>query len=384
MKPYKAVGRSRIRALSAADQQSLVEACNGEFKPLVIGALATGARYSELARCKVKDFHQKAKTLFIEVSKSEKSRHIRLTDDAVAWFTEYLKGRGPEEVLFPRTDVKRATRMGNGWMNHDQVPFMAAACKAASLTLLSFHELRHTYTSGLVNAGMPLIYVAAQVGHSDMSHRQRIIQCIAVLSFSHPLLQAQVKTQHELHFGIYYRETLRDLKTKFPEDSIKPFKSRYQKGRKDFSLHGRSFPGLVVLQLWSRRDWMNDLAKKNPKLKSYPVFKSALAKANSAPKDQDLEVWTMSWIPSDYINLSTLVDKYGPYNGKERSDTYVPVRTWNKGIAAFLAESKRPESEWKVEKIDYQYLPDPKETLEDPVDELISTLIAKGEIPKLD
>jgi hypothetical protein len=78
------------------------------------------------------------------------------------------------------------------------------------------------------------------------------------------------------------------------------------------------------------------------------------------------------------------VDKYGPYNGKERSDTYVPVRTWNKGIAAFLAESKRPESEWKVEKIDYQYLPDPKETLEDPVDELISTLIAKGEIPKLD
>jgi hypothetical protein len=53
----------------------------------------------------------------------------------------------------------------------------------------------------------------------------------------------------------------------------------------------------------------------------------------------------MSWIPSDYINLSTLVDKYGPYNGKERSDTYVPVRTWNKGIAAFLAESKRPEAE---------------------------------------
>jgi len=208
MKPYKAVGRSRIRALSAADQQSLVEACNGEFKPLVIGALATGARYSELARCKVKDFHQKAKTLFIEVSKSGKSRHIRLTDDAVAWFTEYLKGRGPEEVLFPRTDVKRATRMGNGWMNHDQVPFMAAACKAASLTLLSFHELRHTYTSGLVNAGMPLIYVAAQLGHSDTRMVERYYGHLAPTALSEAVQTFSPK------LGIFGGAKVRRLKTK--------------------------------------------------------------------------------------------------------------------------------------------------------------------------
>jgi integrase len=33
--------------------------------------------------------------------------------------------------------------------------------------LASFHGLRHTYASALVNAGVPLAYVAAQLGHTD-------------------------------------------------------------------------------------------------------------------------------------------------------------------------------------------------------------------------
>jgi integrase len=32
---------------------------------------------------------------------------------------------------------------------------------------MGFHELRHTYASTLVNAGVPLAYVAAQLGHTD-------------------------------------------------------------------------------------------------------------------------------------------------------------------------------------------------------------------------
>jgi len=32
---------------------------------------------------------------------------------------------------------------------------------------LGFHELRHSYASMLVNAGCPLAYVAAQLGHTD-------------------------------------------------------------------------------------------------------------------------------------------------------------------------------------------------------------------------
>jgi integrase len=44
---------------------------------------------------------------------------------------------------------------------------MKAACAKAGLDYLNFHQLRHTYASTLVNAGMPLVYVAEQLGHTD-------------------------------------------------------------------------------------------------------------------------------------------------------------------------------------------------------------------------
>ena len=44
---------------------------------------------------------------------------------------------------------------------------MHEACKAAGIETLTFHELRHSYGSLLVNAGCPLAYVAAQLGHTD-------------------------------------------------------------------------------------------------------------------------------------------------------------------------------------------------------------------------
>jgi len=44
---------------------------------------------------------------------------------------------------------------------------MLTACKAAGLEYISFHELRHTYATMLVNRGCPLVFVANQLGHTD-------------------------------------------------------------------------------------------------------------------------------------------------------------------------------------------------------------------------
>ena len=53
------------------------------------------------------------------------------------------------------------------WGPHDQKRLMIDACLAAKIEAMGFHELRHTYASGLVNKGVPLAYVAAQLGHTD-------------------------------------------------------------------------------------------------------------------------------------------------------------------------------------------------------------------------
>jgi len=171
VKPFKSVSSSRVRYLSVAEQRKLVEACEEGFRELVQAALFSGARYGELTRLRVQDFNPRSGTLFIETSKSGKPRHIYLTEEAQAWFKAVVGGRESCALLLTRGQVLRTKRKGIsegiGWAPYDQVYHMHQACEAAALPPFTFHELRHTYASALVNHGVPLAYVAAQLGHSD-------------------------------------------------------------------------------------------------------------------------------------------------------------------------------------------------------------------------
>lgn len=44
---------------------------------------------------------------------------------------------------------------------------MRTVCDAAKVPRMVFHSLRHTYASTLVNAGVPLVFVAQQLGHAN-------------------------------------------------------------------------------------------------------------------------------------------------------------------------------------------------------------------------
>lgn len=168
-KPYKGTTSSRIRFLNAEELVRLVNVCPPDFRRLVHGALYTGARYGELCRLIVGDFNASNGTVFIAISKSGKSRHIVMTDEAQEFFTSITAGRSSDELMFVRDVVERRKRLGvaGGWGASDQTRFMVLACKAGKVAKASFHELRHTYASGLVNAGLPMAYVAAQLGHTD-------------------------------------------------------------------------------------------------------------------------------------------------------------------------------------------------------------------------
>ncbi|WLT31136.1 site-specific integrase [Geothrix sp. PMB-07] len=169
VKPYKGTTSARIRFLSAEEQVRLVNVCPADFRRLVKGALYTGARYGELCRLVVGDFNAANGSLFIAISKSGKSRHIVLTEEAQEFFTSITAGRPSDELMFLRDEVERRKRpeLAGGWGASDQTRFMSLACKAAEVPKAAFHELRHTYASGLVNAGLPMAYVAAQLGHTD-------------------------------------------------------------------------------------------------------------------------------------------------------------------------------------------------------------------------
>jgi len=57
--------------------------------------------------------------------------------------------------------------MTDRWLKNDTKGPMAAAYVKAGIEKVTFHELRHTYASTLINQGVPLKVIAEQLGHVD-------------------------------------------------------------------------------------------------------------------------------------------------------------------------------------------------------------------------
>lgn len=176
VKPFRAVEEARQNYLTPEEQQRLLNAIKEpDFKRLVTGALATGCRYGELARMTVGDFDPTSGTVLVRESKAGKSRRVHLVSWGRAFFEGLTSGRKRTETLFLRDEADRRTCEGNplAWGPAEQVRRMHTACDAAELPRMGFHQLRHSYASALVAAGMPLAYVAKLTGHADTRMLER-------------------------------------------------------------------------------------------------------------------------------------------------------------------------------------------------------------------
>ncbi len=186
VKPFESVDAARVRYLTLAESQRLINAATPDFRPLITAALLSGARYGELGRLLVEDFNPDSETLLIRESKSGKARHIELTAEGVAFFKRTAMVRAAE---LAKREAEEADRRGHNqgpplddddplllfahadgaaWRTAHQARPMRAACKAAKIApRISFHGLRHTWASHAVMNGVPLLVVAKNLGHSD-------------------------------------------------------------------------------------------------------------------------------------------------------------------------------------------------------------------------
>jgi integrase len=160
VKAFRGVDTSRVQYLTDEECRRLVNACEPDFRKLVIAALMTGCRYGELIALNVDDFNADVGSIRIRYSKSGKPRHVVLADEGLAFFRQETAGRTSADLLFRKTN-------GRGWKRAEQQRPFLAACGVASLKSVRFHGLRHTYASRLVMNGAPLAVVAAQLGHAD-------------------------------------------------------------------------------------------------------------------------------------------------------------------------------------------------------------------------
>ena len=147
-----------MRYLSVKEAQRLINAADREFRPLVMAALATGCRYSELTRLECHDFNPDAGSIAIRKSKTGRARHVILTDEGVQFFRQHCAGRAGHELMFVHAD-------GTGWRASEQGRPMEAACARAKLKHVTLHTLRHSWASLAAMRGVPMTVIAANLGH---------------------------------------------------------------------------------------------------------------------------------------------------------------------------------------------------------------------------
>jgi len=204
VKPFKGVDKARLRYLTVDDAKRLVKACDANFRPLVQGALQTGARYGQLAQLVVSDFNPDVGTVRVRTRKrdgNEKEYYITLTDEGSEFFRVMCAGRAGDELIF--------LNAGRDWRKSEQIRPMAEAVERAKIKPpIGFHGLRHTWASLAVMAGMPLLVVAKNLGHSDTRMVEKHYGHLA------PSYVAETTRQYAPRFGTATPSNVKSLKTK--------------------------------------------------------------------------------------------------------------------------------------------------------------------------
>ena len=150
------VDNGRVRFLSSPEMTRLIDSAKGYIRDAIILALNTGMRRGELLRLQWTDIDLENGIIHVNETKSGYSRKLPINSNVL----ELLKGQ-----TF-RTGY--VIHEGEGLRIFDIKKAFASALKRAGITEFHFHDLRHTFASHLVMAGVDLMTVRELLGHKTI------------------------------------------------------------------------------------------------------------------------------------------------------------------------------------------------------------------------
>lgn len=155
-----------VRWLTEEEQDKLLKSAefylHGQLKDIIIVAIYTGMRESEILSLTWKDIDFFKQTITVRKSKNKEQRTIPM-HQRVAELLK-IKTKNPFQSIYifstsKGTPIKRRTL----------IDAFQKAVKKAKIKDFRFHDLRHTFATRLVQQGVDLYTVAKLLGHKTIS-----------------------------------------------------------------------------------------------------------------------------------------------------------------------------------------------------------------------
>jgi len=165
--PYKGIRHFKVnninlRIINNEEFSKLYESSSLDLKPILLCAISTGMRLGELLSLKWNDINWNDDYILVRDSKNYESRTIPINATLLKALSDLKKYSQSDYVFEGRKTIKKV------WTN---------ALKKSGIAHCRFHDLRHSFASRLVMAGVDLVTVAELMGHKDITMTKR---------YSHP------------------------------------------------------------------------------------------------------------------------------------------------------------------------------------------------------
>jgi len=157
------------RILTLIEEEKLLSFSNEYLKPIIITALNTGMRKSEILSLKWSNVDIENSVIRIDQTntKNKKTRRVPINSKLKSLLLEQKLKSGGSEYVF-------LSPSGNPYKFHDSIKnAFNGACRKAGITEFRFHDLRHTAATRMIEAGASIVAVSKILGHSDLKMTMR-------------------------------------------------------------------------------------------------------------------------------------------------------------------------------------------------------------------
>lgn len=150
----------RLRYLTKEECQGLINACDKHLKPIVIAALNTGMRRGEIFSLNWNNIDLKHGFILLEKTKNGDRMEIPINDTLKRTLQGLARRLDIPSVFCDRSTGKRYTDIKHSFNS---------ACRRAGIHDFHFHDLRHTFASHLIMAGVDITTVKELLGHKTLT-----------------------------------------------------------------------------------------------------------------------------------------------------------------------------------------------------------------------